>query len=186
MKKKAKRRQRRAATTFNRQSAETKCYAGAHCDVFSPFSLNEITEDVPSAALSEEKERSKAPNAREKNKKCEDDSFDKESRRCFSILNLTFCSSACSAVSIGLPAADAPAGGPADAPAAVGGPAPGGGCCIAGTKEAQAEAAASDKPCSSGSSGCFFPSLLLPLAWPAKSVGARPLQKGPLSGERAR
>lgn len=65
-------------------------------------------------------------------------------------LNLTFCSSACSAVSVRLPpaAADAPTGGPAEAPAG-GGPAPEGGCCISGggkKRTKKKEAAASDEP----------------------------------------
>ena len=46
-------------------------------------------------------------------------------------INLTFCSSACSAVSVGLPppaaAADVPTGGPAEALACGGGPATEGG-----------------------------------------------------------
>ena len=81
-------------------------------------------------------------------------------------VNLTFCSSACSAVSVGLPpAVEAPTGGPAEAPA--GGPAPEGGCCISGggkkkKKKKKTGGGDGDEPASGNAFAfCFFSLLLL-------------------------
>ena len=109
-------------------------------------------------------------------------------------INLTFCSSACSAVSVCLPpaAADAPAGGPAEAPAGGGGPAPEGGCCISGggKKEKKKRGGDGDEPASADGplSLVFFSLLALHCCfWPTKRDGGRAsVAKGGLQAEKKR